>query len=73
MLFAMGNAYKSANQPQKAKATWVRFLAFLKPGSQGYTQVKQLIADIDRGSSKPAPKASAKPKPAASPSAAQKK
>jgi tetratricopeptide (TPR) repeat protein len=73
MLFAMGNAYKGANQPQKAKATYVRFLAFLKPGTQGYTEVKQMIADIDHPPAKPAPKSSAKPKPAASPSAAPKK
>jgi tetratricopeptide (TPR) repeat protein len=82
LLFNMGNAYKGANQPQKAKAAYVRFLAFLKPGTQGYGEVKQLIADVDRGSSKPAPKSSAKPvakatakpgaKPKPTPSAAPK-
>ena len=41
ILFNMGKAYQGANQPQKAKATYARFLAFLKPGTQGYTQVKQ--------------------------------
>jgi tetratricopeptide (TPR) repeat protein len=61
LLLNMGNAYKGANQPQKAKAAYVRFLAFLKPGTQGYGEVKQMIADIDRPS-KPAPKSSAKPK-----------
>jgi tetratricopeptide (TPR) repeat protein len=71
LLYAMGNAYKGANQPDKAKAAFVRFLAFLKPGTQGYGEVKQLIADIDRGSAKPAPKPSPKPsaKPAAKPAA----
>lgn len=69
LLFSMGNTYRAANQPEKAKAMYVRFLAFLKPGTQGYTEVKQMIADIDRGSSKPA----AKPKPSPSPSAAPKK
>jgi tetratricopeptide (TPR) repeat protein len=78
LLFNMGNAYKSANQPQKAKAAYVRFLAFLKPGTQGYGEVKQLIANIDHVPSKPAPKSSAKPavkptaKPKPSPSAAPK-
>jgi len=65
LLYNMGNAYQSANQPQKAKAAYVRFLAFLKPGTQGYGQVQQLIAKIDRpgssSSSKPAAKATAKP------------
>ena len=51
LLFAMGNAYKGANQMQKAKATFVRFLAFLKPGTQGYTEVQQMIAQIDHPSS----------------------
>jgi hypothetical protein len=50
------------NQQQKAKAAYTRFLAFLKPNTQGYTQVKQLIANIDHPqSSRPAPKSSAKP------------
>jgi tetratricopeptide (TPR) repeat protein len=71
MLYAMGNAYKGANQPQKAKATFVRFLAFLKPGTQGYTEIQQLIAQIDHpgatATAKPAPKPSAKPAATASP------
>jgi len=69
LLFNMGNAYRSANQPEKAKAAYVRFLAFLKPGTQGYGEVKQMIADIDHVPAKPAPKPSAKPsaKPAVKP------
>jgi tetratricopeptide (TPR) repeat protein len=70
LLYSLGEAYKGANQPQKAKATFNRFLAFLKPGTQGYTEVQKLIADLDRGSS-PAPKPSAKP--TAKPSPAPKK
>lgn len=72
LLFNMAQTYQGANQQQKAKATYVRFLAFLKPGTQGYTQVQQMIAQIDNANkpkpaAKPAPKASAKPgaKPAA--------
>jgi tetratricopeptide (TPR) repeat protein len=49
LLYSMGLAYRSANQPQKAKATYQRLLAVLKPNTQGYTQVKNQIADIDRG------------------------
>ena len=70
ILFAMANAYKSANQMQKAKATYLRFLAFLKPGTQGYTEVQQMIAQIDHPSSTAV---TAKPKPVASPSPAPKK
>ncbi len=67
LLFNMANAYKDSNQPQKAKATYIRFLAFLKPGTQGYTQVQQMIAGIDHSTSKPA---AAKPKPKPTSSAA---
>jgi tetratricopeptide (TPR) repeat protein len=61
ILYSMATAYQGANQPQKAKATYVRFLTFLKPGTQGYTQVQQIIAGYDHGTAKPAPKSSAKP------------
>lgn len=61
ILYSMATAYQGANQPQKAKATYVRFLGFLKPGTQGYTQVQQIIASFDHGTAKPAPKSSAKP------------
>jgi tetratricopeptide (TPR) repeat protein len=61
ILYSMGTAYQGGNQPQKARATFVRFLAFLKPGTQGYTQVQQMIASIDHGSAKPVAKETAKP------------
>ncbi len=72
LLYNMATAYKSDNQPQKAKATYIRFLAFLKPGTQGYTEVKQQIASLDKPSA-PAPKSSAKPAVKPSPSPAPKK
>lgn len=67
LLFNLGTTYKNAGQTQKAKETFTKFLGFLKPGTQGYTQVKQLIAELDRPAQtapKPAPKptASAAPK-----------
>ena len=71
LLYNMGNAYRGANQKQKAKDAYVRFLTFLKPGTQGYTEVKNLIAQVDGKPTAPAPKASAKPAP--KPSAAPKK
>ena len=70
LLYSLGEAYRGANQKDKAKATFARFLTFLKPGTQGYTEVKQIIADLDRGSG-PTPKPSAKP--TAKPSPAPKK
>lgn len=71
ILFSMASAYKGANDVSKERATLVRFLAFLKPGTQGYTQVQQLIAQIDHPSAKPAakPGANPSPKPSAKPTA----
>jgi tetratricopeptide (TPR) repeat protein len=68
LLYSMGQAYQGANQQQKAKATYVRFLAFLKPNTQGYTAVKQLIANIDHPQSKPVSKPKMAAKPGAKPS-----
>jgi tetratricopeptide (TPR) repeat protein len=68
LLFNLGTAYKSANQPQKAKDAFTEFLTYLKPGSEGYTQVQKIIADLGHGAS-PEPKPTEKPhpKPSASP------
>jgi tetratricopeptide (TPR) repeat protein len=75
LLYNMGNAYRGANQRQKAKGAYTRFLSFLKPGTQGYTEVKNLIAEVDpkpaSAASKSTAKAAAKPTP--KPSAAPKK
>jgi tetratricopeptide (TPR) repeat protein len=70
LLYNLGTAYRSANQPQKAKATYVRFLSYLKPGTQGYKEVQSIIASFD---AKPAPAKSAPAKPATKPTAAPKK
>lgn len=63
ILFNLGKAYQSTNQPQKAKAVYTRFLAFLKPNTQAYTEVRGMIDGIDKGGSS----ASDKPKPKPSP------
>jgi tetratricopeptide (TPR) repeat protein len=75
LLYNMGNAYRGANQRQKAKEAYIRFLTFLKPGTQGYTEVKNLIAEVDPKPASAAPKSSAKAaaKPTPKPSAAPKK
>lgn len=58
LYFVMGKCYAATNQKQKAKDAYARFLAFIKPGSQAATDVKKLIAELD----KPAPKPTSSPK-----------
>jgi tetratricopeptide (TPR) repeat protein len=54
LLYNLGRAYQSTRQNDKAKSTYQRFLTYLKPGSQGYNEVKQTIASLDRPAPKPA-------------------
>ncbi len=67
ILFGLGQCYQGARQPDKAKTAYQKLLGFVPAGSQGYNQVKALIAQIDRSQK---PSASAKKpatkKPAAS-------
>ncbi len=59
LLYNMGKAYQSNRQNDKAKATFARLLAVLKPGTPGYNQVKATIASIGspaKPSASPAPK-----------------
>jgi tetratricopeptide (TPR) repeat protein len=59
-----GRCYSATRDTAKAKAAYNKFLTFVKPDSQEATEVKKLIADLDRGGGAPpppAPKASAKP------------
>lgn len=63
LLYNLGKAYQAENQPDKAKGAYTRFLAFLKPGSQGYKEVQGLIAGLGpKAADKPAPSKSAAPK-----------
>lgn len=55
ILYVLGQCYQKSNQSSKARAAYVRFLAYTKPGSQANTQVKQLIDQLDHGA-KAAPK-----------------
>ncbi|HEX3549463.1 MAG TPA: tetratricopeptide repeat protein [Candidatus Elarobacter sp.] len=59
ILYGLGQCYSGARQPDKAKAAYQKLLGYVKPGSQGYNEVKSLIAAIDRNA-KPAAKTSAK-------------
>ncbi len=48
VLFGLGQCYQGAKQPDKAKATYQRVLAMVKPGSQAANEIRALIAAIDR-------------------------
>ena len=48
VVFLLGQVYQKQGMDPQAKGAYQRFLAYLKPGSQPYAQVKKLIDDIDR-------------------------
>lgn len=59
-----GKCYSANRDTSKAKAAFNKFLTFVKPDSQAATEVKKLIADLDRSpGAAPARKPSAKPRP----------
>ncbi len=61
ILYGLGQCYQGSHQTDKAKAAYQKLLGFVRPGTQGYNQVKQLIAALDR-SQKPAAKKSTRAK-----------
>ncbi len=64
VLYGLGQCYQRSNQNDKAKTAYQKLLSYLKPGSQGANEVKQLIAQLDRHPSqqkKPAPQPKATP------------
>jgi tetratricopeptide (TPR) repeat protein len=58
ILFGLGQCYQGAKQPDRAKAAYQKLLTYVKPGTQGYNEVKSLIDAIDK-QQKAAPKKSA--------------
>jgi tetratricopeptide (TPR) repeat protein len=48
ILYGLGQCYQNSKQLDKARAAYVRLLAFIPPDSQAAGQVKQLIDAIDR-------------------------
>jgi Flp pilus assembly protein TadD len=48
ILYGLGQCYQGSKQPDKARAAYVRLLAFIPPKSQAAGQVKSLIDAIDR-------------------------
>jgi tetratricopeptide (TPR) repeat protein len=67
ILYGLGQCYQGARQPDKAKAAYQKLLGYVKPGTQASSQIKALIASIDREqqaktSKKPAAQKSPAPK-----------
>ena len=66
ILYLLGQTYDHQGMGSQAKGTYTRFLAYLKPGTQDYAEVKKLIDDIDHrvkpaGNSSPSSPAPKKP------------
>jgi cytochrome c-type biogenesis protein CcmH/NrfG len=51
VIFMLGQSYQKQGLKPQAKSAYQRFLAYLKPGTQAYSEVQKIIQDID----KPAP------------------
>jgi tetratricopeptide (TPR) repeat protein len=65
LLYNLGRAYQSTHQNDKAKATYTRTLAYMKPGTPEYKATQSALESVSSGSST----ASApKPKPSSAPS-----
>ncbi|MBV8582129.1 MAG: tetratricopeptide repeat protein [Candidatus Eremiobacteraeota bacterium] len=62
ILYGLGQCYEGQRQPDKAKAAYVKLLGYVPAGSQAASELRQLIAQIDRKPAKPATKATPAPK-----------
>ena len=62
ILYGLGQCYQGQRQPDKAKAAYVKLLGYVPAGSQAASELRQLIAQIDRKPTKPATKATPAPK-----------
>jgi tetratricopeptide (TPR) repeat protein len=49
VIYMLGQSYQKQGMKQQAKSAYQRFLAYLKPGTQAYSQVQKMIDDIDHG------------------------
>ncbi|MBV8353964.1 MAG: tetratricopeptide repeat protein [Candidatus Eremiobacteraeota bacterium] len=47
IIFLLAQSYDKLGMEQPAKVAYQRFLAYLKPGTPAYTQVRKMIDDID--------------------------
>jgi tetratricopeptide (TPR) repeat protein len=62
VLFLLAQSYDKLGMATQAKGAYQRFLAYLKPGTGDYAQVRKLIDDIDRRAKPPAPAPAPTPK-----------
>lgn len=60
VIYMLGQSYQKQGQKAQAKSAYERFLAYLKPGTQAYTEVQKMIRDMGTNP-KPPPKPSPKP------------
>lgn len=51
VIYMLGQSYQKQGLKPQAKSAYQRFLAYLKPGTQAYTEVQKMIEDIDKSSS----------------------
>ncbi len=51
VIYMLGQSYQKQGLKPQAKSAYQRFLAYLKPGTQAYSEVQKMIQDIDKPSS----------------------
>ena len=50
VIYMLGQSYEKQGLKPQAKSAYQRFLAYLKPGTQAYSEVQKMIQDIDKPS-----------------------
>jgi tetratricopeptide (TPR) repeat protein len=50
VIYMLGQSYQKQGLNPQAKSAYQRFLAYLKPGTQAYSEVQKMIQDIDKPS-----------------------
>lgn len=58
VIYMLGQTYQKQGLRPQAKSAYERFLAYLKPGTQAYSEVQKMIREMD---TKPKPKPDPKP------------
>jgi tetratricopeptide (TPR) repeat protein len=51
VIYMLGQSYQKQGLNPQAKSAYQRFLAYLKPGTQAYSEVQKMIQDIDKSTS----------------------
>ncbi|MGH7662522.1 MAG: tetratricopeptide repeat protein [Vulcanimicrobiaceae bacterium] len=62
VIYMLGQTYQKQGQKAQARSAYERFLAYLKPGTQAYSEVQKMIHEMgSNGNPKPSPKPTKKP------------